>query len=193
MNDLLMLAMLLGEPKYGYQLKRETGWMIGQADLHNNVVYPMLRRFLQEGWVTRKAVPGQRGQTRQQYALTAQGRRYFFDRVNAFSEADASSAEAFHLRVGIFSGLTVGSREAILSLRGNYLQRRYQRLEALQANMELGKYGGEIVRYMCKQIEVERDWIQRIRRIAKTGTVRTRIAKSTIVKKKVDKTKADSN
>jgi hypothetical protein len=78
-------------------------------------------------------------------------------------------------------------------LRSNYLQRRYQRLEALQDNMELGKYGGEIVRYMCKQINMERDWIQRIRRIAKTGTVRTRIAKSTIVKKKVDKTKADSN
>ena len=167
MNDLLMLAMLLGEPKYGYQLKREAGWMMGQEDLHNNIVYPMLRRFLNEGWVTKKSVPGERGQTRQQYALTPDGRRYFFERMNTFSDADASSAEAFHLRVGIFAGLTPKSREAILSGREKYLGHRDQKLEALQANMELGKYGGEIVRYMRKQIEMEQEWIRHLRRIAK--------------------------
>ena len=169
MNDLLMLAMLLGEPKYGYRLKRETGWMMGQEDLHNNVVYPMLRRFLNEGWVTRKAVPGERGQTRQQYALTAEGRRYFFERMNAFNDADASSAEAFHLRVGIFAGLTPKSREAILSGREKYLGQRDRELEALQANMGLGKYGEEIVRHMRKQIEMEQEWIRRLRRMAKTN------------------------
>jgi DNA-binding PadR family transcriptional regulator len=167
MNDLLMLAMLLGEPKYGYQLKREAGWMMGQEDLHNNVVYPMLRRFLKEGWVSKKSVPGERGQTRQQYALTADGRRVFFERMNAFSEADAASAEAFHLRVGIFEGLAVESREAILLKRENYLERRNQKLESLQAKMELGKFGGQIVRHMRTQIETEQDWIRGLRRIAK--------------------------
>jgi hypothetical protein len=33
--------------------------------------------------------------------------------------------------------------------------------------MDLGKYGGEIVRYMRKQIEMEREWIRHLRRIAK--------------------------
>ena len=178
MNDLLMLAMLLGEPKYGYQLKRETGWTMGQEDLHNNVVYPMLRRFLNEGWVTKNSVPGERGQTRQQYALTSQGRRYFYERMNTFSEADASSAEAFHLRVGIFEGLAVESREAILSKRENYLRRRDQKLDSLQAKMELGKFGGEIVRHMRTQIETEQDWIRRLRQIAKKSSGRTRIVKT---------------
>lgn len=168
MNDLLILAMLLGEPKYGYQLKREAGWMMGQEELHNNLVYPMLRRFLEEGWVSKKAVPGERGQTRQQYALTSEGRRYFFGRMNTFSETDAASAEAFHLRVGIFANLMPQSRWAILAKRENYLQRRDQKLEALQANMELGKFGGEIVRYMRKQVGMEKEWIRRLRRIAKS-------------------------
>jgi|SRR5579872_983211 len=172
MNDLLMLAMLLGESKYGYQLKRETGWMMGQDDLHNNVVYPMLRRFLEEGWVTKKSVPGKRGQTRQQYALTPEGRRYFFERMNAFSEADATSAEAFHLRVGIFEGLTIETRERVLSGREKYLCGRDQKLDALHHNMELGKFGGEIVRYMRKQIEMEQQWIRHLRRIAKTTGVK---------------------
>ena len=45
MNDLLLLSMMLESPKYGYQLKKEAGFIMGQA-LHNNLVYPSLRRFL---------------------------------------------------------------------------------------------------------------------------------------------------
>jgi DNA-binding PadR family transcriptional regulator len=167
-NDLLLLAMMLGEPKYGYQLKREAGWMTGEDSLHNNLVYPMLRRFLDEGWVSKKAVPGERGQTRQQYALTAKGRRIFFERMNAFSDDDASSPDAFHLRVGIFEALKAESREQILAKRESYLHRRDQKLGSLQVQMELGKFGGEIVAYMRKQIEMEREWIRHLRRVAKS-------------------------
>lgn len=168
MNDLLLLAMMLSGPKYGYQLKREAGWMMGQDALHNNIVYPMLRRLLEQGWVSKKATPGDRGQTRQQYALTAEGRRTFFDRMTAFSDADASSEEAFYLRVGVFGALKPQSREAILTVREAHLSRRDQKLETLQTKMNLGKFGGEIVRHMRTQIQLEKDWIRHLRRIAKT-------------------------
>jgi DNA-binding PadR family transcriptional regulator len=168
MNDLLLLAMLLGGPRYGYQLKREAGWMMGQEALHNNIVYPMLRRFLEQGWVRKKAVPGDRGQTRQQYALTREGRRIFFERVHAFSRAEARSEEAFFLRVGVFQVLAPESRQAILAAREGYLAHREQRLETLEAKLELGKFGGEIVRHMRKQIGLEQEWIRHLRRISST-------------------------
>ena len=168
MNDLLLLAMLLSGPRYGYQLKREAGWMMGQEALHNNIVYPMLRRFLEEGWVRKKAVPGNRGQTRQQYALTREGRRILFERINAFSQADARSEEAFFLRVGVFPLLAPESREAILAGREAYLAHREQKLESLEANLQLGKFGGEIVHHMRKQIRLEQEWIRHLRRIART-------------------------
>ena len=168
MNDLLLLAMMLPGPKYGYQLKREAGWMMGQESLHNNIVYPMLRRLLEERWVSKKATPGDRGQTRQQYALTAEGRRTLFKRMTAFGEADASSEEAFYLRVGVFEALKPQVREAILTAREAYLSRRDQKLETLQTKMDLGKFGGEIVGYMRKQIELEKNWIRHLHRIAKT-------------------------
>src|SRR5580704_8054651 len=117
MNDLLMLSMMLGGPKYGYQLKREAGWIMGQGALHNNLVYPTLRRFLEEGWVSKKSVPGERGQTRQQYVLSAEGRRCLFERLNQFSEADAPQEAAFHLRVGLFPALKRETRENILARR----------------------------------------------------------------------------
>ena len=167
MNDLLLLALLLGGPKYGYQLKREAGWMIGPQPLHNNIVYPLLRRFLEEGWVSRKAVPGQRGQTRQQYALTDQGRRTLMERLNRFGEADAASEQAFRLRLGLFLFLESGAQERVFGLRQKYLERRDGVLAALEQNMDLGKFGGEIVRYMRKQVATEQEWIGHLRRLAR--------------------------
>jgi len=171
MNDLLLLAMLLDGPKYGYQLKREAGWMAGQ-DLHNNVVYPMLRRFLNDGWVSKKSVPGERGQTRQQYALTTEGKRSFFGRIGSFGEADAAFAEAFYLRVGVFAALEADVRQRILSARESFIQRRNQTLSGLQEKMDLGKFGGEIVRHMRKQIDMELEWIHHLRRLAKADRAR---------------------
>ena len=168
MNDLLLLAMMLDGPKYGYQLKREAGWIMGQDALHNNVVYPLLREFLEQKWVSKKEVPGERGQTRQQYALSTEGRRYLFQRLNEFSAEDARSEEAFNLRVGLFPGLDADSRESILGLREAYLQGRGEKLAALQGNMDLGKFGGEIVTHMRKQVEMDLEWIQHLRRIGKT-------------------------
>lgn len=31
--------------------------MLGQSDMHNNLVYPLLRRFVREGLVTQKKLP----------------------------------------------------------------------------------------------------------------------------------------
>jgi DNA-binding PadR family transcriptional regulator len=168
MNDLLLLSMMLEGPKYGYQIKREAGWIMGQESLHSNLVYPTLKRFLQERWVSKKAVPGERGQTRQQYGITAEGRRYLFERLSEFTEADAASEGAFHLRVGLFGALKAEVRENILARRAHRLQRRDESLAVLQSKMELGKFGGEIVQHMRKQIEMQLEWIRHLRRMTRT-------------------------
>ena len=100
MNDLIILATLLDGPKHGYQLKREAGFILGQGAMHNNLVYPLLRRFTAEGWVSKKTVPGERGQTRLQYAITALGRRELVARLSEFGESDASSFAGFMTRAG---------------------------------------------------------------------------------------------
>jgi DNA-binding PadR family transcriptional regulator len=172
MNDLLFLAMMLAGPKYGYQLKREAGWIMGQDPVHNNIVYPLLRRFLEQGWVSKKEVPGERGQTRQQYAITGEGRRHLFERLNEFSDEDAASEPAFGVRVGMFVALKSEVREMILAKRESYLRHRDQKLEAMTANLETGKFGGEVVKHMRKQIEIELEWVAHLRRLAKSAEYR---------------------
>ena len=166
MTDLIILAMLLEGPQHGYRLKRDAGALFGQAVLHNNLVYPLLRRFTAEGWVTKQTVPGERGQNRQQYAITPLGRRTLLERLSSFAEQDARSEENFRGRVGFFELLPGEARERILGLREDFLTGRDERFAALQKNMELGAYGGEVVIFMRAQIKVELAWIGRLRRLS---------------------------
>jgi DNA-binding PadR family transcriptional regulator len=166
MNDLIVLATLLDGPKHGYQLKREAGFIFGQGVMHNNLIYPLLRRFTSEGWVSKKTMPGERGQTRQEYAITALGRRELVARLSEFGEADASSFPAFITRVGMFEVLEEPVRARILKQRETYLRVRGGEMIALRQGIDLGMYAGEVVRYLIEQIHSELAWIRRLHRLA---------------------------
>ena len=165
MNDLILMAMLADGPKHGYQLKQRAGFILGQGDMHNNLVYPLLRRFTTAGWVTKKTVPGERGQTRQAYTLTTTGRKELVSRLSSFSETDASNARAFIARVGMFGLLTPEIRSRILDQREAFLRRREQRLNGMSKNLELGVFGTEVVRHVLALTRSDLTWIRRLRRL----------------------------
>src|SRR6201996_2717368 len=105
MNDIIILSLLLEGPKHGYRLKQEAAMFTSQQQLHNNTVYPLLNRFLENGWITQREAEGERGQTRLLYELTDAGRKALVEKLNEFSEADAANEHAFRLRVGLFGQL----------------------------------------------------------------------------------------
>jgi DNA-binding PadR family transcriptional regulator len=158
MNDLLLLATLLAGPQHGYALKKRIGQLTGHGEMHNNLVYPLLKRFVGAGWVSRRTVPGERGQTRERYALTREGRQELLRRLGEFTEKDAASEDAFHLRVGLFAILDAKSRARILAGREKWLKQRDQVLQNLVAAMDLGAWGGEVVRFRRRQVAAERNW-----------------------------------
>jgi DNA-binding PadR family transcriptional regulator len=164
MKDLITLSMLLDGPKHGYQLKRQGGFIFGQGDMHNNLIYPLLRRFTDDGWVTKKQVPGERGQTRQQYSLTALGKRELISRLQQYSEQDAQSQGAFITRVGLFGAIHAKAREAILEKREAYLQMRVERLDRLTANVKVESYGADVIELLREQIRMELKWMEKLRR-----------------------------
>ena len=164
MNDLLMLANLLDGPKHGYALKKQVGLISGQNEMHNNLVYPLLRRFVENGWVSKREASGQRGQTRDVYALTAKGKRELLRRLSTFTEKEAASQNELCLRVGLFMVLDKTEREQVLRERDGWLARREEKLSKLQAAVDVGDWGGEVVRFLCEQARSEREWIARLRR-----------------------------
>lgn len=169
MNDLLLLALLLEGPQHGYALKKRAGLIYGREELHSNIVYPLLRRFVEAGWVTKREASGERGQTRTVYSLTAAGRRSIEERVKEFGEEDARSAGKFRLRLGLFSILDAATREEILDARKAYLEGQAQRFRAITEHMEFEVYSGEVVRWIREEIQRELKWIERLRRVVRAG------------------------
>jgi DNA-binding PadR family transcriptional regulator len=167
MNDLLLLATLLGGPTHGYALKKTAGLILGQADMHNNLVYPLLRRFVENGWVGKRSTAGKRGQTREVYGLTPKGKQELLCRLSEFTDKEAASGGKFHLRVGLFFALDSGTRERILRERDRWLATREEKLAKLRDSIDVGVWGGEVVRFLRKQVHAERQWIVSLERRAK--------------------------
>jgi len=166
MNDLLLLAMLLGGPTHGYELKKRAGWLTGQQSLHNNLVYPLLAKFLKAGWISQKSGKGQRGQTREVYSLTAKGKAELLRRLREFTEKDAASDSAFRLRVGMFFALDAEARARILEGRDTFLEQRGKKYTHLASAMDLGKWGGETTAFLLEQVRAERKWISKLKRLS---------------------------
>lgn len=166
MTDLIILSTLLPGPKHGYQLKHEAGIILGQGVLHNNLVYPLLRRFMNDKWVSRRTVPGKRGQTRHLYAMTALGRKELLAKLGAFSEQDARSSDQFRFRVGMFQLLDPESRLRILEARERFLTLRLEKLTAVETNFSLDRYASEVTSQFRSETQSELDWIKRLRKTA---------------------------
>jgi len=166
MNDLILLAILLEGPKHGYALKKKAGLFFGRPEMHNNLVYPLLKRFVDAKWVGRRSTAGKRGQTREVYALTVKGKEELLRRLRQFGEREACLENEFRLRVGLFSVLDKSSRERILQERLRGLAARDGRLRYMQETVELGDWGGEVVSFLREQIQSEEKWIARLARKA---------------------------
>jgi DNA-binding PadR family transcriptional regulator len=167
MSDLILLAALLSGPQHGYALKKQVGLITGKREMHNNLVYPLLRRFVENGWVNKRRVAGQRGQTRELYALTAKGKQELLRRLAAFTEKEALFEDEFHLRVGLFTLLDPDIRERILTVRDRWLAAREEKLRHILASVDPGPWGGEVLQFRREQAQAERAWIARLERKAK--------------------------
>lgn len=165
MNDLLLLAALLDGPKHGYALKKQTGTITGKREMHNNLVYPLLKRFVNEGWVKQHKSAGQRGQTREMYSLTNKGEQALLQRLGEFGDKDAPSSEAFCLRTGLFGVLDEGKRREVLKARGKWLERRAERLTAIAKSMPLDRWAKETVRHLHNQVQSEQKWLKRLNKL----------------------------
>jgi DNA-binding PadR family transcriptional regulator len=167
MNDLLLLSTLLGEPQHGYALKKLAGLLAGQGEMHNNIVYPLLRRFVENGWVSQRTTDGKRGQTRELYTLTEKGKRELLLRLARFTEKEAPSEGEFRLRVGLFAVLDAETRKTILQTRHDWLLQRQERLSKLHTTMVAMKadaWGHAVLGHIVAQTRAELRWIAGLQR-----------------------------
>lgn len=164
MTDLVLLVALLGGPAYGYALKRTAGLIFGGGVLHNNLVYPLLKKFVESGWVEQKTVPGDRGQQRKQYRITPAGKTYLMEQIATFGEREASNDDAFLFRVAMFDLLPEEKRKEIIAARKSYLTVRLKELSKLEEAGKPKSSSGMVLKHFQDLVRNELQWISKLER-----------------------------
>ena len=132
--------------------------------MHSNVVYPLLKKFMQNGWVGQSSAPGDRGQTRKQYRITANGKKYLLEHIAAFGEEDAADEGAFLFRVAFFDVLPNQKRQAIIAARKWFLTSRAGQLSELRKATQPKTFGALTLERVRSVVADELRWIRRLER-----------------------------
>jgi DNA-binding PadR family transcriptional regulator len=159
--EIIMLAVLRTGPVHGYELKRRVQ-RTTLTTLSNNSLYPILRRFEQNGAVT-KAVEAQSGRPdRNVYTITDAGRALLIELISVLPPQLAANDEDFLVRVSFFHELQPAQRLAILAARASIVDAAIAQVTTLLSESDMSptrEWRNLTMRRLVENFERERSWI----------------------------------
>ncbi|WP_028611719.1 PadR family transcriptional regulator [Paenibacillus harenae] len=161
--ELLILLQIEKAPKHGYEIKKEIQKDLGyMMDVNHNLLYPTLRRFAEEGIITKK-LNQQEGKLNQYvYEITEEGKRKIANLINEFTEKDAKHQIDFMIRVFLFDHISQDNRLRILNMRKIDLEGLLADIEKRQENDANDLYRQEVIQYSITQVRGELIWIDEL-------------------------------
>jgi DNA-binding PadR family transcriptional regulator len=114
--EILILRRLRSGPAHGYELRKRVEQTTGVV-LHNNSLYPALRRFEEAGAVTKTVEPQEGRPPRLVYTLTDVGHELLHDMLADLPADQAADDTEFLARLGQFSLINSAERAAVLGAR----------------------------------------------------------------------------
>jgi DNA-binding PadR family transcriptional regulator len=161
--DVVILGHLAKEPAHGYALRRQVEASTGLG-LHNNALYPALRRFEEAGAVTKTAQPQEGGRPpRLVYEITGVGREMLHDLLADLPAAQAGDEAEFLARLGQFELLTPAERCAVLDARLAALSARAAHLAGLAGASGGHPWGAVVVAELARRTAANQAWVRRLR------------------------------
>jgi DNA-binding PadR family transcriptional regulator len=137
--EIVILRRLRSGPAHGYELRKRVEQTTGFV-LHNNSLYPALRRFEEAGAVTKTAEPQPGRPPRLVYTLTDVGHELLHDMLADLPADQAADDSEFMARLGQFSLLNSAERAVVLASRTRAVQ---QLLAHTQTMHDLAEHSGE--------------------------------------------------
>ena len=137
--EILILRRLRGGPAHGYELRKRVEQTTGVV-LHNNSLYPALKRFEEAGAVTRTAQTQPGRPPRLVYELTPVGHELLHDMLADLPPEQAADETEFLARLGQFSLLSSSERAVVLTARSRAV---HSQLAHLAVMRDLSRQHGE--------------------------------------------------
>ena len=168
--DILMLRVLADAERHGYEIKKQVERILGGRSINNNVLYPALRKYEEQGAIERIAAEADPGRPpRNVYRLTDAGH----DLLQAmFRDADPvllADENEFQTRVAFFADLDADDRLRILGVRREVLEARLAHLAALRPDAQAEPWGLRVMDFNVERLQQELAWLDRLKVSAMGG------------------------
>ncbi len=129
--EILILRRLRSGPAHGYELRKRVEQTTGFV-LHNNSLYPALKRFEEAGAVTKAAEPQPGRPPRLVYTLTEVGHELLHDMLADLPPDQAADPDEFLARLGQFSLLNSADRAGVLAARTRAVRHQLAHYETMR-------------------------------------------------------------
>ena len=165
--EILILRRLRSGPAHGYELRKRVEQTTGVV-LHNNSLYPALKRFEEAGAVTKTAQPQDGRPPRLVYTLTEVGHELLHDMLADFPPDQAADEGEFLARLGQFSLLDSAERAVVLAARTRAVQAQLAHLEAMRdlAAAHGERWGELATAELIRRHEHELAWLAELGELA---------------------------
>jgi DNA-binding PadR family transcriptional regulator len=165
--EILILRRLRAGPAHGYELRKRVEQTTGVV-LHNNSLYPALRRFEEAGAVTKTAEPQPGRPPRLVYTLTAVGHELLHDMLADLPPDQAADPAEFVARLGQFSLLSYSERAVVLAARTRAVRDQLDHFETMaDLAAATGEYWGAITtRELIRRHQQELAWLAELSDLA---------------------------
>ena len=165
--EILILRRLRSGPAHGYELRKRVEQTTGVV-LHNNSLYPALRRFEEAGAVTKTAEPQDNRPGRLVYTLTEVGQELLHDMLAELPAEQAADPGEFVARLGQFSLLNPAERASVLASRAQAVHAQLAHYRAMRDLAEASgeRWGALVTDELIRRHERELAWLAELGELA---------------------------
>ncbi len=168
--DILTLRVLRDQPRHGYEIKKQVERILGGRSINNNVLYPALRRFEEQGAIERVAAEADPGRPpRNVYRLTDTGHDLYQSMIRDADPALLTDENEFQMRVSFFADLPPGDRLRIIAVRRDIVQARIGHLDSLRPDAQAEPWGLRVMDFGRDAARHELSWLDDLAAAAAAG------------------------
>jgi DNA-binding PadR family transcriptional regulator len=155
-----MLRVLADGERHGYEIKKRVERILGGRPINNNVLYPALRRFEEQGAISRVAAQADPGRPpRNVYRLTDTGHDLLQAMIRDADPALIADDNEFQTRVAFFGDVDPDHRLKIISVRREIVEALLAHLAALRPDTEASPWGLRVMDFTVERYRHELTWL----------------------------------
>jgi DNA-binding PadR family transcriptional regulator len=169
--DILMLRVLADDPRHGYEIKKQVERILGGRSINNNVLYPALRRFEEQGAIERVAAEADPGRPpRNVYRLTDTGHDLLQAMIRDADPTLLADDNEFQVRVAFFADLDPADRLRVIAVRRSIVDAEIAHLASLRPEAAATDWGLRVLDFSLDRFRHERGWLDALRAAAGSGS-----------------------